>query len=166
MQCHHFCIATVSENHTFARLSSMRNAGMVLAIVPEVSRTRQTPFPDRTAEQRSNCLTMFSKIGHQKTDVLLRQSSVAYSVGPERNYLWTAAQKTESGNLFGRTSRPQRPRHVFREAIEPRNMWQAPLDHGIEEITNPTPLWIRDFLRCLDREPALQQHPNLLLRKP
>jgi len=165
VQCHHFCIATVSENHTFARLSSMRNAGMVLAIVPEVSRTRQTPFPDRTAEQRSNCLTMFSKIGHQKTDVLLRQSSVAYSVGPERNYLWTAAQKTESGNLFGRTSERRLTRQVFWAVIRPRTIWQISLDHGIEEITNPTPMWIRDSFRCLDSEPALQ-HPNLLLRKP
>ena len=37
-------------------------------------------------------------------------------------------------------------------------MRQARLEHGIEEITNPTPLWIRDFFCCLDSEPALQ-HP-------
>ncbi len=99
-------------------------------------------------------------------DSFSRRISVDYSVGPERHHLWTAAQKPEPQKLFCRTTSDRRRHYAFRAAIKPRNVRQAPLDHGIEEITNPTPLWIRDFLRCLDREPALQQHPNLLLRKP
>ena len=97
------------------------------------------PSPLEQQNNSPNSLTRFSKIGHQKTNVFPRQSSVGYFLGPERDHLWTAAQKPEPRNLLARTREHQRRHHAFRAAIEPRNMRQAPLDHGIKEDHKSNP---------------------------
>ena len=115
---------------------------------PEVPENQSKRRLDSTANSRRlyacsrtlPSLTSFSKIGHQKTNVFPRQSSVGYFVGPETDHLWTAAQKPEPRNLFARTRGHRRCHYVLRAAIRQRNIRQAPHEHGIQRITDPASL--------------------------